>query len=112
MVSVENIIKTFEEDGFRHIGTIGGIPYFIDNSSCPWAKTDIYKYDPLDEFGYSIDRLESVKDPIVKQAAEAGIYIRDTENAEYIADLHSFGERTYTEEKRKSRPGNPDGVRR
>lgn len=97
MVSVENIIKTFEEDGFRHIGTIGGIPYFIDNSSCPWAKTDVYKYDPLNEFGYSIERLETVKDPIVKQAAEAGIYIRDTEDSEYVRFLHEIGEETATE---------------
>ena len=97
MVSVENIIKSFEEDGFRHIGTIGGIPYFIDNSSCPWAKTDVYKYDPLNEFGYSIERLETVKDPIVKQAAEAGIYIRDTEDSEYVRFLHEIGEETATE---------------
>lgn len=101
MVDTTTIIESFEQDGgFECFGVFGGAPYFID-TCVPFCKSDVFKYDALSEWGTEIFSLASLPDNI-KEAALKAMYKRDTENAEYIADLHSFGERTYTEEKEKA----------
>ena len=101
MVSMKDVILAIERDEKQYIGTVDGSPWFIDVSGCPFAKDCVYRYNPLNENVTDISFVDTVKDVQVKALAEHAIRQRDKKNERYIADLHSMGEKTLTEERKE-----------
>lgn len=101
MVKMENIIQAIVEDGNKYIGSINGVPYFIDGSACPFAKDNVYRYNALSEYRTDILIVDDIKDTTLREMAEKAIYLRDTTNKPYIDFLHSMGDKTFTEERRE-----------
>lgn len=100
MISTVKLAELMERDEeMKCFGIFDGVPYFIDMSACPFAKQTIYRYNPLNDYGTDI-LFVTDKDlpPVIKTAALGAMRKRDTECKEYIEDLHSFGEKTLTEE--------------
>nr|DAH59429.1 MAG TPA: hypothetical protein [Caudoviricetes sp.] len=101
MVKMESIIKSLVDEGRSYIGSINGVPYFIDDSACPFAKDNVYRYNALSEYRTDILIVDDIKDTTLREMAEKAIYLRDTTNKPYIEFLHSMGDKTFTEERRE-----------
>lgn len=101
MISTAKLIEWMEHnEGLKCFGIFGKVPYFIETFGCPFAQDCIYKYNPLSPHGTEIFTPDSIDLPAnVKEAAEAAMRKRDTTDEAYIAEIHYFGEKTYTESK-------------